>query len=222
MGRGAWARAFVAVLVASAVACQGATPTFPNSTAPTYAHPVSEATGTAASATPPAMPDPSPPTSGAPSKTCVEGWMTPEEGTPDFTDPIGLIRGVAPFEGEAVVVDMRLFVGPESPPSDKNYLEGIRRWYVKLYAADEPAYQGRFLVEERRFGRGVPAVAPYDTTGFASPDWIGFQYEAGGDPVAYEGLPGSWDGTPYDFVEGGSGLTITGVPSEVAGCLEGT
>jgi len=224
MGHASWAKALViVVLAAAAAACQGGgTSTFPNSAAPTYAPPVSEAAGSGVSVTPPAMPDPPPPTSGPASETCVQGWVTPEEGTPDFSDPIGLIRGVAPFEGDVVVVDMRLFGGPESPPSEQNYLEGIRRWYVKLYAADEPAYQGRFLVEERRLGRGVPAVAPYDTTGFASPDWIGFQYEAGGDPAAYEGLPGLWDGTPYDFVEGGAGLTIPGLPAEVAGCLGGT
>ncbi len=118
---------------------------------------------------------------------------------------------------------MRLFVGPESPPSDKNYLEDIRRWYVRLYAADDLTYQGRFLVEERRFGTGVVAVAPYDTTGFTSPDWIGFQWDAAETSARrYEGLPGAWRGIAYDFVEGGEGLTIPGLPDEVAGCLDAT
>jgi hypothetical protein len=118
---------------------------------------------------------------------------------------------------------MRSFVGPESPPSEKGYLKDIRRWYVKLYAADDLTYQGRFLVEQRRFGRGVVAVAPYDTAGFSSPDWVGFQYD-GSDPHrrAYEGLPGEWRGVPYDFVRGGGGLTIAGLPDDVRGCLDGT
>src|SRR5206468_1242833 len=75
------------------------------------------------------------------------------------------------------VVEMRTFVGPESPPSDKNYLSDIRRWYVKLFAKDDLTFQGRFLVEDRRFGRGLSAVAPYDTRGFVAPDWVGFQYQ---------------------------------------------
>ena len=71
------------------------------------------------------------------------------------------IRRTAPVVGDFVVVDMRLFVGPESPPSeDKGYLRDIRRWYVKLYVDGDWSYQGRFIVEQRRFGRGVAAVAP--------------------------------------------------------------
>ncbi len=90
-----------------------------------------------------------------------------------FTDPLGVIRRTAPVKGELVVVDMRLFVGPESPPSvgesAKGYLQIVRRWYVKLYATDELSYQGRFLVEQRAFGKGVSAVAPYDTRGSLRP-----------------------------------------------------
>ncbi len=67
------------------------------------------------------------------------------------------------------------------------------------------------------------AVAPYDSEGFRSPDWVGFQYEAQDRRRrAYPGLPGTWAGTPYDFVLGGAGLRIPGLPSEVAGCLAGT
>ena len=177
----------------------------------------------AASPTPPAVPKGELPASGEPGPGCVEGWVRPQEGTPAFTDPIGLIRKIAPFTGRYVVVDMRVFVGPESPPSDKGYLKDIRRWYVKLYATDDLTYQGRFLVEQRTFGRGVVAVAPYDTNGFASPDWVGFQVD-GSDPQrrAYVGLPGEWRGVPYDFVAGGEGLTIPGLPDDVRGCLGGT
>jgi hypothetical protein len=125
--------------------------------------------------------------------------------------------------GPLVVTDMRYFTGPESPASDKGYLLVVERWYVRLYAKRDPAFQGRFLVEARRFGQGVSAVASYDTHGFRSPDWIGFQYD-GADTTAkaYPGLPGQWQGTPYDFVDGGEGLDFPGLPPQVVGCLGGT
>jgi hypothetical protein len=218
-----WIAATTIVVLASA--CEPASTTgsggFVNSPAGPTTSPVTVETS-AASPTPPALPDDPPPTRGAPSDTCIEGWTTPEPGTKDATTPIRWIRQVTPFRGEAVVVDMRLFTGDESPYSDKNYLENIRRWYVKLFAADDLTYQGRFLVEERRFGTGVVAVAPYDTSGFTSPDWIGFQFEEGAEPQAYEGLPGRWDGIAYDFVKGGGGLTIPGLPANLVGCLDGT
>ncbi|MGZ5301738.1 MAG: hypothetical protein ACXWEJ_07935 [Actinomycetota bacterium] len=122
-----------------------------------------------------------------------------------------------------MVIDMRRFTGPESPPSDQGYLLQVERWYIKLYAEDDIAFQGRFLVEARRFGRGLAAVAPYDTGGFRSPDWIGFQFDSGDTSrKRYPGLPGRWSGTAYDFVHGGAGLKIPGLPDEVSGCLDGT
>jgi hypothetical protein len=79
------------------------------------------------------------------------------------------------------------------------------------------------LVEERVWGIGLVAVAPFDTTGFTSPDWVGFQYEAADSMrKAYPGLPGKWAGTPYDFVKGGAGLRIPGLPRAVVGCLAQT
>lgn len=121
-----------------------------------------------------------------------------------------------------MVVEMRYFTGPESPPSDKGYIKTIQRWYVKLYARADLRFQGRFLVESREFGDGVAAVAPYDTEGFRSPDWSGFQWnEADPAPHPYPGLPGEWSGIRYDFVKGGAGLTIPGLPDEVTGCLDG-
>jgi hypothetical protein len=215
----------IAVAAAMLAACQGGATTgsdgFVNSPAGPTVSPVELATDLP-SPTPPAVPEQPPATRGDAGATCIEGWRTPQAGSPDAREPIRWIRQASPFEGEAVIVDMRMFIGGESPPSDKNYLEGIRRWYVKLYAAEDFSYQGRFLVEERRFGTGVAAVAPYDTAGFASPDWIGFQYEVGAEPEAYDGLPGRWNGLPYDFVGGGAGLTLPGLPADVAGCLDGT
>jgi hypothetical protein len=179
------------------------------------------------SPTEPALPHKPPPTSGKPSPTCKGGWVTPAEGSPDATDPLGIIRRTTGEDAAFEVVDMRLFVGPESPPSvgegAKGYLQDIRRWYVKLYAPDDLSFQGRFLVEQRVFGRGLAAVAPYDSRGFRSPDWFGFQFEsASTEPVSYPGLPGEWTGTAYDFVTGGEGLDLPGLPEAVAGCLDGT
>lgn len=185
------------------------------------------ATAVAVSPTPPALPAKEPPTKGSASATCIGGWVTPPRDSRMFTDPLGIIRRTVPVEGDFVVVDLRTFVGPESPPSvgdaAKGYLQDIRRWYVKLYAADDLAYQGRFLVEQRLFGRGLSSVAPYDTEGFTSPDWVGFQFDSAEPvPKAYAGLPGTWSGEPYDFVKGGGGLTNPGLPDEVLGCMRGT
>jgi hypothetical protein len=175
------------------------------------------------SPTPPALPEEPPPTSGGVALDCVNGWETPAEGSPQFTQPLGIIRRTTGVEGPIEVVDMRTFVGPESPPSDKGYLLDVQRWYIKAFATDDLSFQGRFLIETRRFGRGLVAVAAYDTNGFRSPDWIGFQYDSSDlERRAYPGLPGLWSGIPYDFVEGGEGLTIPGLPEDVAGCLDAT
>lgn len=168
---------------------------------------------------PPASP---PPTAGPPGPGCERGWRTPPEGDRLRAFPLRVIRRATGVRGPLVVVDLRYFVGPESPPSDKGYLLEVERWYVKLWARRDPAFRGRFLVERRRFGAGLVAVAPYESQGFRSPDWVGFQYDPDARPQRYPGLPGAWRGVPYDFVRGGAGLRIPGLPQEVRGCLEGT
>jgi hypothetical protein len=213
----------VVLALLALVACEsspaGSPPpgTTPGSSAPTTVP-------TTVSPTPPALPADTPPTRGPATPTCVDGWVTPRHDTAGFRRPLGIVRRTTGVEGPLVVVDMRYFTGPESPPAeDKGYLAVVERWYIKLYAEDDLSFQGRFLVEARRFGRGLVAAAPYDTRGFRSPDWRGFQYDAGdteGRPV--EGLPGTWSGVEYDFVEGGAGLEIPGLPDEVIGCLGGT
>ena len=175
------------------------------------------------SATPPALPDRPPPTRGTPSPDCTNGWVTPREGSPEYLQPLGIVRRTTGVRGPLTVVDMRTFQGPESPPSDKGYLLVVERWYIKLFAKRDATFQGRFLIESRRFGRGLVAVAPYDTAGFRSPDWVGFQFDsADTERRAYPGLPGEWAGIPYDFVKGGAGLEIPGLPDEVVGCLAHT
>lgn len=186
--------------------------------------------GSAASPTPPALPEEPPSTRGPVASDCVNGWVTPERGSVPYAEPLDVIRLVTGVRGPLVVVDLRRFDGPESPPSDKGYLLEVRRWYVKAFARNDLAFQGRFLVESREFGTGLVAVAPYDTNGFRSPDWVGFQFDSG-DPTerSYAGLPGRWAGVPYDFVAGetdpgdaDAALTIPGLPDEVVGCLSAT
>jgi hypothetical protein len=178
-------------------------------------------TQTLPSPTPPAIPQASPPTSGDPSATCVDGWVTPPAGSALAAKPLRILARTVRLPRKPVVVDMRYFTGPESPPSDKGYILTIERWYVKLYAETDLRFQGRFLIESRQFGDGVAAVAAYDTKGYRSPDWSGFQWnEADPEPRPYAGLPGAWAGTRYDFVNGGAGLDIPGLPTDVRGCLD--
>jgi hypothetical protein len=153
----------------------------------------------------------------------VKGWATPPRGSSLYAFPLRVIRRTTGVKGPLEVVDMRSFDGPESPPSEMGYLLDVRRWYVKLFAERDPSFQGRFLVESRRFGSGVAAVAAYDSAGFASPDWVGFQYDSGDTRAqAYPRLPGLWEGVSYDFVKGGGGIQVPGLPHEVVGCLDGT
>jgi hypothetical protein len=196
-----------------------------DTTTPSRPPPVTAVTGPvpSVSPTPPALPDEPPATRGVVNIDCVNGWKTPARGSARFARPLEVIRRQAAVEGELEVVDMRYFTGPESPPSDKGYLLEVERWYVKAFAPDDLSFQGRFLVEARAFGDGLVAVAAYDTNGFRSPDWVGFQFDsADTEPRSYEGLPGAWAGIPYDFVAGGGGLEIPGLPEEVVGCLDAT
>lgn len=220
---GAFPAAIASVFVALALAActGGGAPDAPTTVAPPVT-PISQ-TGPTASPTPPALPDEPPAARGAATADCVHGWVTPPRDSARYAEPLRAIRRMTGVEGPLEVVDLRSFEGPESPPSDKGYLLDVRRWYVKAFAKDDLSFQGRFLVESREFGRGLVAVAPYDTNGFRSPDWVGFQYDSG-DPEAraYPGLPGVWSGVPYDFVAGGAGLQIPGLPDEVVGCLSAT
>ncbi|MEP7033199.1 MAG: hypothetical protein ABI879_04370 [Actinomycetota bacterium] len=209
-------------------ACSGGGGDDPStSSPPTSPPPVSTVPPTPVTTTTPVAP-PSPfasppPTHGAIASDCVHGWVTPHEGTARFLEPLGIIRRTSGIEGPLVVMDMRYFEGPESPPSEQGYLLAVQRWYIRLYAKDDPSFQGRFLVEARRFGRGLSAVAAFDTGGWRSPDWTGFQFDSTDTtPKPVPGLPGAWEGVPYDFVTGGVGLQIPGLPAEVVGCLDGT
>jgi hypothetical protein len=166
---------------------------------------------------------PSASASSAPAR-CSGGWKVPQQGTELATFPIELIREMSHHAGSFKIVELRYFVGVESPPNpDKPYLKDIERWYVKLYDPRDQSFRGRFLVERRLFGSGVVAIAPFDTDGFSSPDWLGLSYEVTTSrPRELPGLPGKWSGTTYDFVAGGNGINLPGLPAEEAGCLNGT
>jgi len=173
---------------------------------------------------PPKAPNLSPSREGPPGGDCVEGWVMPREGDKLFDYALRVLRSETRWRGTFVVHDMRYFTGPESPPEpDKGYLRIVQRWYLRGYLRSDPALQGRFLIERRRFGSGLAAVAPYDSRGWSSPDWIGFQYDTvDTEERTYPGLPGAWAGIPYDFVKGGEGVDVPGLPAEVVGCLDGT
>jgi hypothetical protein len=212
----------IVVLLALLAACDGGPDPFPDRSPSPSPSPF-PSTPALASPTPPALPQTPPPTSGDPSETCVDGWTTPPSDSPLAAKPLRIIGRTVRIPGEPVIVEMRYFTGPESPPSDKGYIKTVRRWYVKLYTEADLRFQGRFLVESREFGDGVAAVAPYDTDGYRSPDWSGFQWNAADPkPRPYPGLPGEWSGIRFDFVKGGAGLDIPGLPDEVTGCLDGT
>ena len=212
-------RMIAASMLVLLAACDGGPDPFGQPSDATTVSPF-PSTPTPASPTPPALPTEPLATSGDPSGSCVNGWLSPVVDSPLFRTPLRVIRRTVDLPGRVTVVEMRYFTGPESPPSDKGYLAVVERWYVKLYTENDLRFQGRFLVESRQFGDGVAAVAPYDTEGFRSPDWSGFQWDPGSEPRGYPGLPGAWIGTRYDFVRGGVGLDIPGLPDEVKGCLD--
>ena len=67
--------------------------------------------------------------------------------------------------------------------------------------------------------RGIAAVAPFDTTGYQSPDWRGFIGDR--EPHVVEGLPGTWVGSDFDFTTGEDNEK-PGLPDEAIHCLDFT
>jgi molecular chaperone DnaK len=150
---------------------------------------------------------------GSVTSSCVNGYLVPLRNTSLRFEPLNVIRDTQGVEGLFVIAEMRFFQGPDNPnvtPQESTVL----RWYVKAFLQNDPSFRGRWLIEKRSVGEGVVAVAPYDTKGFHSSDWVGFEGE--GNPQQYSGLPGLWAGVPYDYVNSGD------LPPQVAGCLAGT
>ena len=116
------------------------------------------------------------------------------------------------------VVAMRYFVGPDPDWILEPRFEAVEHWYIKASLSTDPTYRGRWLIEKRDEQRlGVSAVAPFDTTGYVSPDWHGFVGE--GLPRAIEGLPGLWAGIDYDFVTGEGDSGNPGLSETQSECL---
>jgi molecular chaperone DnaK len=161
---------------------------------------------TAPSATPTIVP-------GSITTNCINGYLVPLRNTSLRFEPLNAIRHTQGVSGLFVIAEMRYFKGPDNPNvSPQESI--VKRWYVKAYLQNDPSFKGRWLVEKRSVGEGVAAVARYDTHGFNSPDWVGFEGE--GSPQSYSGLPGTWTGVPYDFANSGN------LPFEQVGCLSGT
>ena len=160
-------------------------------------------------------PPPAPPTpgrsstSGAPSPTCVKGWLTPERGSPLRSAVLNMLRT---RPGERFVVDeIRYFVGPE----DADVVDrsgNVERWYVKAYSELEPRRRQRWLVRRAALGSGIDAVAPYESTGYGPSVWRrpDARDESLADPFE----------RPCGQVEPGG--KCMGLPREVLGCLAGT
>ncbi|MCB2224206.1 MAG: hypothetical protein KQH83_08535 [Actinobacteria bacterium] len=169
------------------------------------------------------------PPSGPASADCIDGWITPAEGSPEWVDGLSYL-GIAPgrpIEPDDFVVEvMRYCVGPE----DANIIaprRDVERWYIKGHATNDPSFQGRWLARRVDVGAGLAWVAPYASTGFGPGVWEDCYDSdrtgmvagdfcspgAGWDPMANSCLgiaPGTW--TPGD---------CSGLPPEVLGCFAG-
>jgi hypothetical protein len=152
---------------------------------------------------------------------CVDGWVSPTSASPRFTQAIEMLEAQMGVSGPWKVDEMRYFTGPDVPWIIEPHYGVVDYWYVKAGLTADPTFHARWLLEQRTDTiRGISAVAPYDTTGYASPDWTGFVGE--GTPHIVTGLPGTWSGIPYDFVTGEGDSGQPGLPDEVVGCLSGT
>jgi hypothetical protein len=150
---------------------------------------------------------------GSITSNCINGYLVPLRNTSLRFEPLTIIRNTQGVDGLFVIAEMRYFKGPDDPHLDPQD-PSVARWYVKAYLQNNPSFRGRWLVEKRSVGEGIVAVAPYDTHGFQSADWLGFEGE--GDPQPYPGLPGTWAGVSYDYVASGN------LPPQVVGCMYGT
>jgi hypothetical protein len=148
-------------------------------------------------------------TTGEPTASCLNGWTTPGRGSRLRKAALDMIRET---ESERfVVLEMRYFVGPEDaevigPPHE------VERWYVKARSLARPDRRQRWLVRRAPVGRGVDAVAPFDSTGYGPNTWRrpDAQDDSLSDPFqrpCHLGAPGD---------------KCMGLPGQVLGCLAGT
>jgi hypothetical protein len=147
--------------------------------------------------------------SGAPSETCVNGWLTPGRGNPLRKAALDMIR--ARKSERFVVVEMRYFRGPEDAEVLGPQRE-VERWYVKAYSTGRDARRQRWLVRRAEVGRGIDAVAEYDSTGYAPGTWQ--RPDASDDSVS--------DPFQRPCDRASAGEKCMGLPFAVLGCLDGT
>jgi hypothetical protein len=199
-----------------------ASPSPPASPSPTLAPTPTPSPTPTPTAAPTATPSPTgTPAAASPSADCIHGWTSPAEGDAKRALGLTILANYMGLADQLVVDDLRYFRGPDPENILDPRYENLERWYIKAYLASDPTYAGRWLVEKRtKTVLGVSAVAPYDTTGWQSPDWSGF--EGDGAPRAIKGLPGKWGGIQYDFVTGNGDSGFPGLPDSQVGCLAGT
>lgn len=153
-----------------------------------------------------------------PAASCRDGWTSPAPGSAEYEQGLAILANYFGVTGGFEVAEIRYFTGPDSPGVIEPRFDPVLRWYLKVTQLDDPTWQGRFLVEYRTDTRqGVSAAAPFDTTGYQSPDWRAF--EGDGEFREVPGLPGLWAGAEYDFVTGDGGSGNRGLPPEVEGCM---
>ena len=151
---------------------------------------------------------------------CVNGWTSPAEGSDEYETGLSILTGYMGVTGPWAVDEMRYFVGPDSPGVIEPFFPNVERWYIRAALESDPSFRARWLIEKRTDQiLGVSAIAPWDTSEYESPDWIGFIGE--GSPTIYTDLPGQWSGIPYNFVTGEGDGGMPGLPSEVVDCLAG-
>lgn len=156
-----------------------------------------------------------------PSPGCIDGWTAPASGSAEYNAGLEILSGYMGTTGPWRVDEMRYFTGPDQPGIIEPRYDSVERWYIKAALLNDAGYRGRWLIEKRTDEiLGVSAVAPWDTTGYESPDWTGFIGD--GPPTTYLGLPGQWSGIPFDFVTGEGDGGNAGEPPEIVDCFAGT
>jgi hypothetical protein len=146
---------------------------------------------------------------GAPSPSCVNGWTAPGRSSPLRKVPLDMIRERK--SERFVVLEMRYFRGPEDAEVIGPQRE-VERWYVKAESAGRNPRRQRWLLRRAEVGRGIDAVAEFDSTGYAPGTWK--RPDASDDSVS--------DPFQRPCERPAAGEKCMGLPYAVLGCLDGT